>query len=734
MSKNNQEKIPKELRNAINLDKSFRESLLNMKSVYQYDFSKRSDISAFERCVHNEFDVGNKRIKKLHNPEGGLKAIERDGVALKKRKQAVINAAPKADEMFASRFPNLCIPDELLRLNSASIGVDLSYCEEMDFVSVAVALWILDRLQEEDKLRKAFVFFPDRELAREKTVTPPMSDTCHGDDVLFGMLYIIQNIDLADDGSGMCPRQRFYEIMKLLDSCVIKRAVRRFEEKQWENFETLLLGIDYHKKRLLKLADEALSSVNLCARIHKEIMDMCNEAIIPTGSSLLSPMVSTCGSIKMDNSFSQYMVKKEKAERLTDAEQFLTASVNHKLDEIEHEEKGMDIVRMLGVYMLGIPDYFKRMPVPKEYGPAIRSLSVDDPYEICFAHLYMREYDVQSVWLYHQSLAVLFAAGRQLPWNVNLDARCQWISSNDELSEDILSDEDEVFTLSEEESEAKLDDIEQRTKLYRQDFTDKGLWIDPDYVAKDKVSKVNIAQIVYALTGVVIPRNLSENLDIADRLQLCGMKKKQRSILEQYILLANAQRMRTQLPIETDIANVSECDAEELRDRLVRSRAENDRLNVLLKEMHAERNAERKRADRAEQLLGQNRTELASLRSMLYDGAKQTEGEKRTVVKFPYTVSCRVVIFGGHEVWLNCIKPLLKGVRYVSPTAKPNTSMLMNTDVIWLQTNVMGHSYYNKIVDTARTHNIPVRYFSFSSAEKCAEQLALDDMNFKNNI
>lgn len=728
MSKNKKVQMPKELRDAINLDKSLKESLLRFKDVNRYDFTKGSDVSAFERRVHSEFDAGNKRIKKLHNPEGGLKAIDREGIALKKRKQAVINTASRADELFAEKFPDLCIPDELLRLCSAPVGINFEYCEDIDFVSVAAALWLLDRLQEENVLRKAFALFPNRELAREKTVTPPMSDTCHSDDVLFGMLYIIQNINVEDDGTEMCPRQRFREIVKLIDPCAIRLAIQRFKEKQWENFEAVLLGISYHKKRLLNLTDEALSSINLCSGIHSEMANMCKEAVTQTGTSFIPSVSPDYGSIKLDNSFSQYMAIKVKAERLSDTEQLLTASINKKLDEIENEEKGMNFACVLGAYMLGDPDYFKRMPVPKEYGPAIRSLSVDDPYEICFAHLYMMENDVDAVWLYHQSLAVLFAAGKQLPWNINWGTRSQWISSNDELSEDILLDEDEAFNLSEEESEVRFDDIEQRCKLYRKDFTDKGLWVDPDYVVKDRVSMVNIAQIVYALTGAVMPRNVYGSLDIAERLQLCGMKKKQRSILEQYILLANAQRMRSQLPDQMDVSDISECEAEELRERLTRSREENARLSGLLKEVHAERNAERKRADKAEKLLEQNRTELASLRSMLYDGAKQIEREKKTVVELPYTVSCRVVIFGGHEVWLNSIKPLLKGVRYVSPTAKPNMSMLMNTDVIWLQTNVMGHSYYNKIVDTARTHNIPVKYFAFSSAEKCAEQLALDDM------
>ena len=39
----------------------------------------------------------------------------------------------------------------------------------------------------------------------------------------------------------------------------------------------------------------------------------------------------------------------------------------------------------------------------------------------------------------------------------------------------------------------------------------------------------------------------------------------------------------------------------------------------------------------------------------------------------------------------------------------------------------LDHSNYYKIINTIRTHGIPLHYFQFVSAEKCAAQLALED-------
>ena len=49
--------------------------------------------------------------------------------------------------------------------------------------------------------------------------------------------------------------------------------------------------------------------------------------------------------------------------------------------------------------------------------------------------------------------------------------------------------------------------------------------------------------------------------------------------------------------------------------------------------------------------------------------------------------------------------------------------------VVWLQVNTMSHKYNYRIIDTARKNNIPVRYFGSASAQKCAVQLALDELH-----
>lgn len=62
------------------------------------------------------------------------------------------------------------------------------------------------------------------------------------------------------------------------------------------------------------------------------------------------------------------------------------------------------------------------------------------------------------------------------------------------------------------------------------------------------------------------------------------------------------------------------------------------------------------------------------------------------------------------------------------PYTKPDANLIRHADVVWMQTNAMPHSFYGKIMEIVRQRKIPVKYFAYASADKCAKQLAEDDM------
>ena len=86
------------------------------------------------------------------------------------------------------------------------------------------------------------------------------------------------------------------------------------------------------------------------------------------------------------------------------------------------------------------------------------------------------------------------------------------------------------------------------------------------------------------------------------------------------------------------------------------------------------------------------------------------------------------VVFGGHATWAKGIKDLLTGnIRFIDKDLVFDTALVRHADVIWIQPNALGHNMYYRIVDTARQYGKPVRYFTYASWKKCAEQVAEGD-------
>lgn len=126
-------------------------------------------------------------------------------------------------------------------------------------------------------------------------------------------------------------------------------------------------------------------------------------------------------------------------------------------------------------------------------------------------------------------------------------------------------------------------------------------------------------------------------------------------------------------------------------------------------------------------------SELYSLREAIYyihnSGVEPEEAPIE--ISFPYEAKSRICVFGGHETWLKSMRPLLPNIRFISKKIQPNPDIIKNSDAVWIQTNSVSHPIFYKIIDTAKLYNIPCRYFFFGSAQKCAEQLAIEDMKWE---
>lgn len=332
--------------------------------------------------------------------------------------------------------------------------------------------------------------------------------------------------------------------------------------------------------------------------------------------------------------------------------------------------------------------------------------AIDNPYELCFALTMLAESD--HVWLYNLSYGVISCACQALPW-AGMGA-----VDPDNAAEEM--DVDYEYLASLIEKTPGWDDDRTNALFYKK--------LLPSPLAESPRRRISIAQLTFLSSGLVPPRRGSSISYTRALLNDTQLSDEQRELLYEYLALAYAINHK-----EPDYSALEEDEGSE--GSAENSAAENKLLRAEIKRLkNTIHQFERRNKDTEKQLSHANRKldalnlELAELRTMIREAP---ENDESITFSFPYTAKKRSVIIGGHDSWLKAIRPLLENVRYISSSEQPNPNLILGSEIVWLQTNAMGHSGYYKVMDLIRRNHIKVCYFSYASAEKCAEQFALED-------
>ncbi len=86
----------------------------------------------------------------------------------------------------------------------------------------------------------------------------------------------------------------------------------------------------------------------------------------------------------------------------------------------------------------------------------------------------------------------------------------------------------------------------------------------------------------------------------------------------------------------------------------------------------------------------------------------------------------KICVFGGHPTWLKFVKEKFTGARFITGDLH-SVDVIRTADEIWIQSNAISHSFYGKVVDTARVYKIPICYFRYAGTKKCIEQVILQE-------
>ncbi len=721
------------------------------KKASQLD-KKKAEQQSVHSMIRDTYRLAQKQVAGSAFSNPALKAgLDFDTVRTQRRIKATENYAEQVKQRVLATFPELAgfdIYEDWAQVNAAPrTAYDAE--EDMHTVTMAIAIWMLDRLRDAGKIEKARAYLSTDAQRLSEINAPYLWDPCHSEELILGMMEVIQsrNDDCisrkkAGDTENEPPRlfmdictaenthkqdvpsrNRFEGVLKLIPEEQKEKAAQEFTDTFWD-----WLNRYYRCRRIYALREIQLDADY---RIYEEkaensihlLTNYMIQAKQPKPENL--PVFSPDAFSSPTMQVSPFPLGNPAAEAMRLAMQL--DAEQEKLDA--RSEAIQDSVSDLWFYLRTLyetsyEDSVER--VGKEVADIWEDFHIDDPYELSFGFLYLLDNDTDLPWLYFPGVNLFAWIAASLPWT-HMD-----FDHDDELWEELTETLEESGT--EGTSLPKKIKVPELENWYRMEYCDE---TSPD-IDRDKY---NLAQIMYQITGGIMPRRPERYLSMLEELGYYGITGKKAlhplyycmSILGEASHQTRHSQPELQEPTEEQ-AEKSKADAktpEELEREIVSLRRENEQLKNTLYHTGSELRSMKKKQEAASEQISQERQELADLRELVFhqqEGIYQDE-KQTTDITFPFHTTQRIVVFGGHDSWAREIKPKLPDVRFVDRTVLPNANMIRNADVVWIQTNALSHAYFYKIIDEVRKHNVPVRYFSYASAVKCAEQVALMDQD-----
>lgn len=616
-----------------------------------------------------------------------------------RRVEAVTRLIPEMRKRYVEQYPDMDIAEEFAEIAST---LNTTY-DELDacfLLCQGAAIWMLDQIVE-----SAGTVELCRLLSEfDNTIDiPEVYDTRYAPNLITRMICMLL-CRYGEDDKNVIPSSYFTrrdensifdEILTLIPENAKSTAAENLQRKYWEwadlYFEALYPVVQSNNalhKRMERFENELkeLTARNLSRRAQN------------TALSLLLPEKVLNDDVYRRQE--EILRIENRMEELTEA----AGNMSDQLHEYRYSSVQIDMMDRQSVLEYMAPEIVDKM----------LAFPIEDPYEICFALLYLLNQDDDCVWSYSFMLAVVSRAAAMLPWSGAV-----FNESNDGYWYN--NDNDEKIPPQPLDSE----------------------WYERKYIgdrdATGRRDDVNLAQLVYQYTGVIVPRNTRRYDGAAKKLRKNGLKPSQASMLCAVMnILGEASRQQKYLPdgttaetspIEPAAAEQAAEENAQLKRELTQLKAQMKKINHDLSQENAILQDKLSKAEKASAAMAQ---ELADLREIVFNQQRSVPQEKEEPAKiaFPYRTDRRVIAFGGHDSWLREIKFKVPDVRFMGEDIS-SAEVIRRADVVWIQTNCIGHNTYYNVIDLVRRYGRKVRYFKYASAVKCAEQVAEEEEKSK---
>lgn len=639
-----------------------------------------------------------------------------------RRQKAVVRMMPEVIKRYGGKYPELTVEKSFAKISSLPV-VSYEDLEDHSYLLLGAAIWILDRLKQYGTLQQACQFLPP---AAESLNMPNMYDSVHSLDLIASMLTVLQE-RYGKNSRVIVPHTNsrgkddvFHKILDLIPQEVKDCAATQFKDAFWQWADLYFADANQFMEESNKL-DDLLEECKQQAEeiIHKHPLrreKVKGSPFMPLNMSAMSPQDISNLPTKLPESSTRL-------DHIACMDALITGM--KQIDEsASNLSERYSVFQFFACRCSMVGRGNLENAIGKESSDKYYNFSVDDPYAICFALVYLFDQDDDYVWTYGIATGITCRASTMLPWGHN---------ESRENADDILHD-------SKTGSYIPMDSLSK--SWYSMDYKGKILF------EEDGIPSANLAQIVYEYSGGILPRNMDRYAGLQKALRKKGLKPSQVSTacaLMAVLAENSCQRKISLTPEnslaeesasnETSIAPIPDFDTtalaaenERLRKELAKLRESNKR------EVYAANKAVdglKEQLDRANNIIAENSQELADLRDIVFNFQIEANTPEPPVkMTFPQRTSRRIVAFGGHDSWLREIKSKLPNVRFCGENVN-GPDIIRKADVVWIQTNCIGHRSYYHIIDLCRKHDRRVRYFGYASAAKCAEQVIEEENNHR---
>lgn len=715
------------------------------------------------RQAHSKVTNKNKRITTA--------LLDLDHSMEKRRIKALINSLNSLDEhrrKFAGEWINLNIFCESY--------ADLLYNGHL---LTAASIWILDKLTGLNiSFDEIYPLLPQDENLLDDFYDFDFWDSQYKEELIASVKYVLhcRNIDIAPlendgrngeraltsnlaaegkDHADVPSRRAFEALLEFLPQQMKDEAVKHFKDclEVWTN--RYFAGVEYLRSEYLEKQDAINAVRREINEIHDKVEDKAdnliaerrkkknaNKAITknavnkqPVNAPFLNPnqmktdfpVPSRTNSLFSEKNISSVfnenvgnfglsaklgMEIKTYIDKLSELDDLHDKAAAELEDSLDKRSKFLYYMGHRGYITASLYQEFFDGNIPD----VVKPLPITDPYELCFALLYLVETGSDIPWLYGSCIGMMSEVADHLPWG---------LYDYDELDDQYWADIPP-------------------TSGKQPDFPD---WYQRGYVGKgdNEYDARSLAQIVYETTGCLMPRDLHRYDAELKNLGKYGIRQnKAIAILYCMLALGNSRRRISANNLKPAYMKfISDQDTDFFDDEKQVPQDWKTQKTALEKEIHqlrsalhsAEKSAEdaRKGLENQQRIAEAEHRELADLREIIFnkeelDNYDADSPENIDDSQYPYAVQKSTVVFGGHETWVKALKPMLKGnIKFIAKEMKIDVSLVRYADVVWIQTNAIPHRSYNSIVNTARKLGKPIRYFTNASAAKCAEQIVEND-------